>query len=120
MDKEESIVCPRCGFGQPDPRTDAQNRALHVYFRRLAEEMNDAGFELKRFFETKEMDVPWSAERVKDLIWRQIQEAMLDKKSTRKLTTEEVSRVYEVVTRKIAEMTGLYVAFPERDDNGGN
>ena len=119
MDKtQEAIVCPRCGFGQPHPRTDSQNRALHTFFRRLASEMNNAGFELKSFFESKELDVPWNGDRVKDLIWRPIQEAMLDKKSTRKLTTEEVSQVYEVVTRKIAEMTGVYVPFPTRGGDG--
>jgi len=102
MDREQQV------------RTTGQNRALHAYFRELAKALNDSGFEMKKFFEVKEYDVPWNEGSVKELIWRQIQVAMLNKKSTTDLDTDEINSVYEVVQRKVGEMTGVYVPFVNR------
>ena len=95
--------------------TEQQQKAIEVYCRLLGEALNDAGFDMKQFFAVKEVSIPWSQERVKDLIWRQIQQVMFGKKSTTQLNTVEVSEIYDVVQRHIAENFGIHVSFPSDD-----
>ncbi len=93
-------------------RTLTQNSACHLYFSMLSEGLNNAGFDIKKTLR-KDFEIPWSPELVKSLIWKQVQEAMTDKKSTTQLSTKEVGEVYEVVSRHIAQTTGVSVAFPD-------
>lgn len=100
-------------------RTIPQNAALHVYFELLAKELNDAGLDMKKVFEVKAVEVPWSAGSVKEVLWRPIQGAMIGEESTTKLTTIEISEVYEVLNRHTAQKLGVSVPWPsyynERD-----
>lgn len=96
-------------------RTDQQRKAIEVFCRELGEALNDGGIEMKHFFAVKTVDIPWNQERVKDLIWRQVQQPMTGKKSTTQLNKDEVSDIYEVVNRHIAENFGVHVAFPQED-----
>lgn len=66
-----------------------------------------------------EVDIPWSAETVKDLLWRPIQIAMFNKESTTELDTHEVSEVHAVLNRHLSEKFGISVPFPSRDEIGG-
>ena len=75
-------------------RSDQQRKAIEVYCRGLGEALNDGGIEMKAFFAVKSVDIPWNQERVKDLIWRQVQMAMVGKKSTTQLEKTEVSDIY--------------------------
>jgi hypothetical protein len=96
-------------------RSDQQRKAIEVYCRELGEALNDGGFDMKIVFAVKTVDIPWNQERVKDLIWRQIQQAMFGKKSTTQLEKTEVSEIYEVVNRHIAENFGVHVEFPSEE-----
>lgn len=96
-------------------RTDQQRKSIEVYCRLLGEALNDAGFDMKQFFAVKTVDIPWNQARVKDLIWRQVQQAMTGKKSTTQLDVPEVSEIYDVVQRHIAENFGIHVEFPSED-----
>ena len=102
-------------------RTPKQRAALEVYFRELANTLNDAGYDMKKVFEVKVADVPWSQELVKEALWRNLQETMTGKHSTTDLETEEVSEVYEVLNRHISQNFGISVPFPsyfnEPDNN---
>ena len=95
--------------------TPKQRAAIEVYCRLLSEALNDAGIEMKTFFKVKVVDIPWSQARVKDLIWRQVQQPMTGKKSTRQLDVVEVSEIYNVVQRHIAENFGVHVEFPSEE-----
>ena len=91
-------------------RTLKQNAALHLYFANLAEELNDAGFDMKK---TIRVDIPWSAMTVKEYLWRPLQEAYLLKRSTTELERgKEIDEVYDILNRVIAERTGIHVPFP--------
>lgn len=98
-------------------RTVLQNKALHKYFELLAEAMNDAGWEMKRFFSIKpEIEIPWNKDRVKANLWKIVQEMMIGKKSTSKLNTKEVNDVYVVLDRHISSVTGVHVEFPKDEE----
>lgn len=97
-------------------RTLTQNSALHLYFGRMAKLLNDAGFEYRAFVEIVEKNgttVPWSDDKVKEA-WKIVQEAMTGTDSTTKLTTEQVSQVYETFNRKFAELAGCSLPFPDK------
>lgn len=92
-------------------RTTIQNNAIHVYFRLLAEELNNAGWDMKKTLK-ESIDIPWSEDRVKEFLWKPIQDAQLGKKSTTELTTSEVDKIYETLNRHLGEKLGVYVRFP--------
>lgn len=94
-------------------RTETQNNSLHLYFRLLAEELNDSGQEMKIALpKIRQTDVPWTEETIKECLWRPIQDAQLRKKSTTQLTTSEVNKIYETLNRHLGERLGVHVPFP--------
>lgn len=97
------------------PRTSQQNKALHKYCELLADALNDAGYEMKAVLAVKQVDVPWSPERVKECLWRPIQEAMTGKRSTTQLDRLEPGQVYEVLNRHMAQHFGISVPWPSEE-----
>ena len=99
-------------------RTDQQRKAIEVYCRNLANALNDAGLDQRAVMASMRegVSLPWSQERVKDVLWREVQIAMLDKKSTTGLTTTEISAVYEPLNRWTAQALGVSVPFPNREE----
>lgn len=96
-------------------RTLQQNKALHQYFTLLAQELNLAGYDMKRTLKPS-ADIPWTPENVKEYLWRPIQEAYVNKESTRELTTKEIDKVYDVLNKHLGETTGVTVVFPSKDE----
>jgi 3-oxoacyl-[acyl-carrier-protein] synthase III len=94
-------------------RTQQQNNAMHKYFEMLAEALNDAGYSMSAALQKMEIDVPWTKENVKKIIWHEIEQAMLNKDSTAELETPEVDRVYQVVDRFTSERFGVHCPFPK-------
>ena len=90
-------------------RTPLQNSAMHLYFRQLAEALNDAGYDMKRVIN---VDIPWTEESVKKWLWGTLMQAMYDKKHTAKLSTAEVGKVYEALARLMSEKFSISVPFP--------
>lgn len=92
-------------------RTLQQNSALHLYFEHLAQELNDAGLDMRKTLKPA-VDIPWSKDTIKDYLWRPIQIAQLQKESTTNLTTTEIDKVWETLNRHLSERFGLSVEFP--------
>lgn len=92
-------------------RTLTQNASLHRYLAEVAKELNAAGLERKITI-TMGADVPWSAESIKEVLWRSIQYAQTGKHSTTELTTKEYGEVWETVNRFIGEQFGVHVPIP--------
>ena len=90
-------------------RTLAQNNGLHALLRRLADEMNEAGYDVKHFLSESEskLDLPWTEASCKELLVRPVIKAMYDKQSTTKLTKEELSKALDVLLARVAEITGV-------------
>ena len=95
--------------------TSQQNKALHVGFQLLAEALNDSGYEMKAVLAVKNIDIPWTKESVKEVLWRPIQLAMTEKGST-ELGITEVSDVWDVLLRHLGENFGVTVEFPHDTD----
>jgi hypothetical protein len=92
-------------------RTISQNKALHLFYKHLAEALNDAGYDMKKTLR-QELDIPWSPYNVKEFLWRPLMLAMTGKKSTAHITTDEINKIKEVLDREIGNRTGVYVEFP--------
>jgi len=84
---------------------------MHKYFTMLADELNEAGLDMKTVLKP-EVDIPWTPESVKNHLWRPVQDAMFDKESTTELTTKDLTQVYETLTRHLGEKFGTFVRFP--------
>ncbi|MEE9223087.1 MAG: hypothetical protein V3V40_06480 [Nitrosomonadaceae bacterium] len=108
---EHGYVCYKMSTGKQ--RTKRQNAALHVYFTLLAEALNDAGYDLRRFFELRpKIDIPWDDRLVKKELWKPLQEVVLEKESTAEADTCEYTKVYEVLNRFTASKFGVHVPWP--------
>jgi hypothetical protein len=90
-------------------RTGRQNSALHVYFKLLADALNDAGYSVQK---TVRFDIPWTLESVKTYLWKPVQEMMIQESSTTKMKTKNVEEIYRVVDSEISRRTGVTVAWP--------
>lgn len=73
--------------------------------------LNDAGLDMKVVLKP-EIEIPWSADTVKDFLWRPVQRLQVGKKSTTELDTKEVSDIWEVMNRHLSEKFGIFVDFP--------
>lgn len=93
-------------------RTEPQNNSLHLWFRLLAEQLNDAGYEQKLTIGT--IDTPWNEGTVKSL-YAKIAKFQFNKIHTSSLTTRELTAVSETLNRAFAA-NGVYVPFPTRDE----
>lgn len=96
-------------------RTLTQSASLHLWFRWLAETLNDAGLDVHKTMR-HDVEIPWSDRLVKELIWRPVQKAMLDKRSTTEADRLEYSEVYDVIARHMAQNHGVEVPpWPSRE-----
>jgi hypothetical protein len=92
-------------------RTKQQNKALHVLFRLLAETLNENGLDMRKTLKP-EVDIPWSPASAKEYLWRPIQKAQLNKKSTTELTTKEIDEVFDTINKHIGEKFSIHIPFP--------
>lgn len=92
-------------------RTTRQNRAIHLLFDMLAKELNENGLDMRRTLKPS-IDIPWTGESVKEYLWRPVQQAQVNKKSTTELTTREIDEVFDTINRHLGTKFGIYVPFP--------
>jgi len=96
-------------------RTLKQNNALHLFFQLLSDELNASGLDMKEVLK-KDIEISWTLENIKEYLWRPIQIALLKKKSTTKLTTDEIDKVYNTLNKHLGEKFGLHIPFPSEED----
>jgi hypothetical protein len=108
--KGHSVI--ECAPKKKGTRTNKQNSALHLFLRKLADALNDAGLDMKAVLKP-EVEIPWSDSAAKEYLWKPVQKAMLGKESTKELETDEVSKVYDTLNRHLASKFGVSVPFPE-------
>jgi len=92
-------------------RTSLQNRSLYKYFHLLADALNNAGYD-QRFVLAKMrqgVEVPWTKESIKQVIWKPIQEALYNTDSTTELSTVEPDEVVRVIDRFLSDRLGGFV-----------
>ena len=105
-----------------EQRTPQQRKAMEVFFRELADALNDAGYDMKKVFEVRTVDIPWSQELVKEALWKTIQGPMYPETidddgavHTARCPKDGVDKVYEVLNRHIAQF-GVSVPFPSHNE----
>lgn len=97
-------------------RTMTQNKALHLWFRFLAETLNDAGLDMRTVIR-EDVDIPWTESAVKEYIWRPVQKALQQKESTTEANRTDYTAVREVIARHLGEKFGVQVPeWPKRRD----
>lgn len=105
-------VCPECGaWNGRGTRSDQQNKAMHKFFALLATALNDAGLDVRRTMKS-DFDLPWTENLVKELLWRPVQMAMFNKKSTTQLNKMEITDIYDTINRHLGEKHGISLPFP--------
>ena len=100
---------------KPKKRTMTQNRGLHLYYTKYANALNEAGFDVRKTI-SKNINLPWTPESVKEYIWRPLQEHSFGTRSTAKLKTNQIDKVIDLINSTIGERTGVSVAFPSREE----
>jgi len=97
-----------------EKHTDQQRKALHLYFELLAVALNDGGFDMQKVLK---VDVPWTKDLIKELIWRPVQKAILKKDSTTKLNkTGDIDRIFDIINRIFSNPPYcIHIPFPSID-----
>lgn len=93
-------------------RTDEQNKAMHLYFRWLAEALQEKHYDFRDFT----IEIPANKYMVKELMWKHMAKEMYGKDSTADLNTDEVSPIYDVLNRALIEKLDVHVRFPNKED----
>ena len=105
------MICDKCKK-ETVTRSNSQNSALHLFFSFIANELNELGIQYQYTgISGKTFELRYTMELVKEFIWKPIQVAMFNKKSTTKLTTKEMNDIIDVITNFFAER-GVVLQFP--------
>lgn len=92
-----------------------QNRALHKLFSLLAQELNAAGWDMKKTLK-QSVDIPWTGNSVKEYLWKPIQKAQINKASTTELSTKEIDEIFDTLNKHLGEKTGVHAPFPSIEE----
>ena len=93
-------------------RTDQQNKALHLWFRLLAEALNEKHYD----FRDLRIEIQPTEYLVKKYMWKPVQEEMYGNKSTKLLEIDQVSVLYDILNKALGERLGVHVPFPTEED----
>ena len=80
-------------------------------FTQLADQLNDAGKDLQTTLKA-DVSVAWTPELTKALLWKPVMKAVTGKDSTKLLTTVELDKVFEILSKHLGETLGLEIQFP--------
>lgn len=92
-----------------------QMKSLYLYLSKLSDELNDAGFDMLAVCAAmvEGFSVQCTKERLKQCVWDEIMSALFSVTSITKLTTKEVSIVYENVNKIVGEKFKVHVPWPD-------
>ena len=96
---------------QKADRTWRQNNTLHLLFRRMAKDLNDAGFEIPHPFKP-DLEIPYSEESVKELLYKPIITMYFKVDRSTELTTEQLSESMTILVDAVNRNTGVYTPIP--------
>jgi hypothetical protein len=100
---------------EDEKRSLKQNSALHKFFELLADELYISGLDIRRTLK-EDFEIPWNPILVKEIMWKGLQKAILNKEHTADLTKKEVDQVYDVLNRWLGEKHHIHVPFPSEDE----
>ncbi len=94
-------------------RTTRQNNALHLWFEQVAQEMEEAGYDMRTTIKAPITPTPYL---VKEQMWKPIQKKLTGKESTADLTTDEIDKVFKIVSEALARSLKINIPFPSEYD----
>ena len=96
-------------------RSNTENRALHLYYRHVADALLDIGCDFVYTDEItgEKMEIPYTGDMVKNFIWRPLQETMFKIESTTKLTNQMINDILDVLSLWLSGKNKM-VKFPNR------
>ena len=97
-------------------RTWRQNNTLHLLFRRMAQDLNDAGFEIPHPF-NPDLEIPYSEHSVKELLYRPIITSYFKLERSSDLSTEQLSESMQILVDAVNRNTGVYTHIPQEPLN---
>ena len=84
--------------------TRAQQNSLHLYFTQVADALNAAGYSVEQVLTHYKMELQWTPQIVKELLWKTAQKRMFSKQSTTQLLKQnEIDDIYLAVSRFLGE-----------------
>ena len=96
-------------------RTSDQNKALHLYFTQLANELQNHGIDQQLFCEKLQgWSIPITPDFLKE-VWKIKQKKMYGTDSTRFMESHQVDKVYEQVNHFTSLMFNVNQAFPSQE-----
>ncbi len=99
----------------PQKRSSQQNKSLHVLFQNISFELNRIGMEFTyNGIKGIEIQTTYTPEIVKEFLWRPLQNALLKKESTTKLTTQDINMIFEILGKWFSEK-GVIIDFPSAE-----
>ena len=101
-----------------ETRTLQQNKAIHLMNNWIADELNNAGLDIRKVIKPT-MEIPWTPTAVKEYIVKPIMKSMYNKDSTTELnkSNKEIEHLYDVIMRNLGQMFGIeYRKFPNEQD----
>ena len=97
------------------PRTITQNRALHLCFTQLSDLLIEQGIDQRTVTDKlSNYSAPVTPEFLK-LVFKTISWTMYRKDSTTQLSTDEMSKCFEVFAKFMGEEFGVEVVWPSND-----
>jgi hypothetical protein len=97
-------------------RSAKQNNALHLLFRRIAEELNGAGY--TRPHPWGKMEIPYSEVSVKEIFYLPILDKVYGKGHSSDLNTKELSESVDILLDALAQNTGIAMSMPQHLSGG--
>jgi len=96
-------------------RTNAQNKALHLWCEMLAYNLNEKGLNMRVVLKP-EIDIEWNKENVKKYLYHPIMQAVTGKDSTTELSTTDPDKIWEIFNRHMGEKFGVEIPkFPSEE-----
>lgn len=94
-------------------RTEAQNRALHLYFEQLAKALNENGLDMRIVLKPS-VSISWTKQNIKEYLWKPLMKALINKESTTELgKLKQIDLVYDNLNRHLVEKFGEVCEFPQ-------
>ncbi len=94
-----------------ETRSSKQNASIHLLFRQIAEELNDAGY--TRPHPWGKMEIPYSEVAVKEIFYLPILDKVFGKEHSSDLNTKELSESVDILLDALAQNTGIAMQMPQ-------
>ena len=89
---------------------------MHLLFSQIADELNAQGLTVQEVLKSFTMEIDWTPERVKSIIWKSAQKPITKKESTANLDKVEVDQIYEHVNRFLSQPgIAIHIPFPSEE-----